>query len=71
MRRHFDKLALLILCALLAVAMHASARFGKATAKPTSQAPEAVNNAARSAPLSLDRSSKFDLLFGDPDLARP
>jgi hypothetical protein len=69
MRRHVDKLALLFLCAVLAIAVHASARFGKATAKPTGQTSEAVNNSARS--LSLDRSSKFDLLFGDPDLARP
>ncbi len=64
MRRHIDKLILLALFALLACAVHAHTRFGAAAAKPAS-------HAARNAQPSLDRTSKFDLLFGAPELALP
>ena len=64
MRRHVDKLVLLALFALLAVAVHGHTRFGAATAKP-------ANHATKSAPSSLDRATKFDLLFGEPELALP
>ena len=64
MRRHVDKLFLLALLVLLAFAVHGHTRFGAATAKP-------ANQAARSAQPSLDRATKFDLLFGAPEMALP
>lgn len=64
MRRHIDKFILLALFALLACVVHAHTRFGAATAKPASQA-------ARSVQPSLDRATKFDLLFREPELALP
>ena len=64
MRRHIDKLILLALFALFACAVHAHTRFGTAAAKPAA-------NSARSMQPSIDRTSKFDLLYGAPDLALP
>lgn len=64
MRRNIDKLILLALFALLACAVHAHTRFGTAAAKP-------VSHPARSVQPSIDRTGKFDLLFGAPDLALP
>jgi len=64
MRRHVDKLVLLALLALLAFLVHEHTRLSAATAKP-------ANHAARSAQPSLDRATKFDLLFREPELALP
>jgi hypothetical protein len=71
LRRHVDKLVLLGLLTLLVGAVHGYARFGKATAKPASHAAKAVNQTGRSAPLTLDRATKFDRLFSEPDFALP
>jgi hypothetical protein len=65
MRRHVDKLVLLALFALLAFAVHEHMRSGAATAKPADHA------ARRAPPPSLDRATKFDLLFSAPELALP
>ena len=65
MKRHADKLMLLLaLLVLLAYLVSEPGRVGGAPVKP-------MNHAATIAPLSVDRSTKFDLLFAEPDLARP
>jgi hypothetical protein len=64
MRRHVDTLVLLALFALLAFVVHEHSRLDAATAKP-------ADHAARAAPSSLDRATKFDLLFSKPELALP
>jgi len=65
MRRHLDKLVLLVLLALLVAAVHAHTRFGAATAKP-------VNSVGRGVPALTDRgATKFDLLFREAGLALP
>jgi hypothetical protein len=63
MRRHVP--LLLALFGLLAFAVVAHARLGTATGRPG-------DYAARAAPQELDGApTKFDLLFGRPDLALP
>ena len=65
MKRHADKLVLLLaLFVLIVFLAHDHARVGNTTAQPT-------NHVKGSALLPFDRSTKFDLLFGDPDLALP
>jgi hypothetical protein len=64
MRRHIDKLILLALFALLACAVHAHTRFATAAAKP-------VSHPVRNLQPSIDRTGKFQLLFGAPEFALP
>ena len=65
MKRHVDKMVLVALFVLLAFFLvHDHARVGDTTVQPT-------NYVKGSALLPFDRSTKFDVLFGDPDLALP
>jgi hypothetical protein len=64
MQRLIDALVLLALLVLLGFFVHGHERLDAAPARP-------MNHAARSTPLTLDRATKFDLLFTEPELARP
>ena len=64
MRRLIDHLILLGLLILIAFLVHQPTQFADASAKP-------ANHVTRSRPLTLDRSTKFDLLFSEPEWARP
>jgi hypothetical protein len=63
MRSHVDKLVLL---ALLALFVHAHTQLGTVRAKPAHDAPNHAHSAPPDRPMT-----KFDLLFGGPEFARP
>jgi hypothetical protein len=70
MRRHIDTIAMLALFAFLALFVHAHTRLGAVKAKPAPMpAPEVV----RHAPTATVQhpATKFELLFGEPELALP
>jgi hypothetical protein len=64
MKRLIDALVLLALVSLLGFFVQGPGRLDAAPARP-------MNHAARNAPLTMDRATKFDLLFTEPELARP
>jgi len=66
MRRLVNTLVLLALFALLALFVHAHTRLGTVRAKPAHDAPSYARSASPDRPMT-----KFDLLFGAPEFARP